>query len=144
MNVIKGAMELTQMDLPDDTDQDNIAHFIDLREHILENITCIFSAIKDINQTKEFIPYVNGIIKYINKISQDSLCSSLSILTQSLFLIGDFCFAYKQDLLPLLDKLILENMINKIENDKVGGKDPKILQGLEWAKNIINGIFGMK
>jgi len=144
MNVIKGAMEATQMDLPDDTDQDNIAHFIDLREHILENITCIFSAIKDINQTKEFIPYVNGIIKYINKISQDSLCSSLSILTQSLFLIGDFCFAYKQDLLPLLDKLILENMINKIENDKVGGKDPKILQGLEWAKNIINGIFGMK
>ena len=144
MNVIKGAMEATQMDLPDDTDQDNIAHFIDLREHILENITCIFSAIKDINQTKEFIPYVNGIIKYINKISQDSLCSSLSILTQSLFLIGDFCVAYKQDLLPLLDKLVLENMINKIENDKVGGKDPKILQGLEWVKNIINGIFAMK
>ena len=144
MNVIKGAVEATQMDLPDDTDQDNIAHFIDLREHILENITCIFSAIKDINQTKEFIPYVNGIINYINIISKDSLCCSLSILTQSLFLIGDFCVAYKQDLLPLLDKLVLENMINKIENDKVGGKDPKILQGLEWVKNIINGIFAMK
>jgi len=144
MSVIKGAMEATQIDLPDDTDQDTINHFIDLREHILENITCIFSAIKDINQIKEFIPYVNGIITYINTITNDSLCNSLSIQTQSLFLIGDFCSAYKQDLAPILNKSVLENMIHKIENDKIGGKDQKILVGVEWAKNIINSIFGMK
>ena len=28
MNVIKGAVEATQMDLPDDTDPDSIKHFI--------------------------------------------------------------------------------------------------------------------
>ena len=35
-------------------------------------------------------------------------------------------------------------MINKIEKDKIGGKDQKILAGVEWAKNNINSIFGMK
>ena len=141
MNVIRSAMEATKVTLPDDTEQETIAHFIDLREHILENVTCIFSAVKDINKTKEFIPFVNTIINYINTIEKDSLCCSLSILTQGLFLIGDFCNAYKQDLKPLLDKDILRDMINKIENDKIGGKDPKIRAGLEWVKNIINSLF---
>ena len=100
MNIIKGAMEATKESLSIDTETDTINHFIDLREHILETVSCIFSAIKDISKTKEFIPFVNGIIQYINLVSNDSLCCSFSILTQGLFLIADFCTVYQSDLVP--------------------------------------------
>ena len=143
MNIIKGAMEATKESLSIDTDTDTINHFIDLREHILETVSCIFSAIKDISKTKEFIPFVNGIIQYINLVSSDSLCCSLSILSQGLFLIADFCMVYRSDLNPLLNRDNIKNMIYKIENDKNIYKDQKFIQGLNWAKNCLNNVLGM-
>ena len=143
MNIIKGAMEATKESLSIDTETDTINHFIDLREHILETVSCIFSAIKDISKTKEFIPFVNGIIQYINLVSNDSLCCSFSILTQGLFLIADFCTVYQSDLVPLLNRGHIKNMINKIESDKNIYKDPKFITGLNWAKNNLNIVLGM-
>ena len=143
MNIIKGAMEATKESLSIDTETDTINHFIDLREHILETVSCIFSAIKDISKTKEFIPFVNGIIQYINLVSNDSLCCSFSILTQGLFLIADFCTVYQSDLVPLLNRGHIKNMINKIEKDKNIYKDPKFITGLNWAKNNLNIFLGM-
>ena len=143
MNIIKGAMEATKESLSIDTETDTINHFIDLREHILETVSCIFSAIKDISKTKEFIPFVNGIIQYINLVSNDSLCCSFSILTQGLFLIADFCTVYQSDLVPLLNRGHIKNMINKIEKDKNIYKDPKFITGLNWAKNNLNIVLGM-
>ena len=142
MNVIGGAMEATKVELPENTDQDTVKHFIDLREHLLENITCIFSAIKDINKTKEFIPYVKVIISYILFIADDNMCYSLSILTQGFFLIADFCLEYKEDLQPLLDRNIIKNMVAKIESDK-NSNEVRILKELDWSKNIINNILTM-
>ena len=143
MNIIKGAMEATKESLSIDTETDTINHFRDLREHILETVSCIFSAIKDISKTKEFIPFVNGIIQYINLVSNDSLCCSFSILTQGLFLIADFCTVYQSDLVPLLNRGHIKNMINKIEKDKNIYKDPKFITGLNWAKNNLNIVLGM-
>ena len=143
MNIIKGAMEATKESLSIDTETDTINHFIDLREHILETVSCIFSAIKDISKTKEFIPFANGIIQYINLVSNDSLCCSFSILTQGLFLIADFCTVYQSDLVPLLNRGHIKNMINKIESDKNIYKDPKFITGLNWAKNNLNIVLGM-
>ena len=143
MNIIKGAMEATKESLSIDTETDTINHFIDLREHILETVSCIFSAIKDISKTKEFIPFVNGIIQYINLVSNDSLCCSFSILTQGLFSIADFCTVYQSDLVPLLNRGHIKNMINKIEKDKNIYKDPKFITGLNWAKNNLNIVLGM-
>jgi importin subunit beta-1 len=141
MSVIGGAMTATKINLPDDTDPDSIKHFIDLREHLLENITCIFSAIKDINKTKEFIPYVTDIIQYISFISNDTLCYNYSLLTAGLFLIADFCVEYKGDLGPLLEVKLLKEIINKIENDKVFGSNPKTKAELDWAKKCINNVL---
>ena len=141
MAVIGGAMEATKVTLPDDTDIETINNFIDLREHLLENVTCIFSAIKDIQKTKEFIPYVKVIVQYINLIANDSLCCSISILADGLFLIGDFCECYKSDIRPLLQAETIKNMITKIENDKEGAKEQKIGDALNWAKNCINNVF---
>ena len=137
MKVIGEAMGATKINLPDDTEQDTINHFIDLREHLVENITCIFAAVKDINKTKEFIPYVTNIINYIYFITNDSLCCSLEILIQGLLLIADFCVEYKEDLQPLLNRNAIKDIITKIENDKAVGKNPNRLTELDWAKKCI-------
>jgi hypothetical protein len=141
MGVIGGAMEATKVQLPDDTEQETIYHFIDLREHILENITCIFAAIKDINKTVEFVPYVKLIIEYIGIIAKDLLCYSFQILFQGLLLISDFCSIYKEDLRPLLNRELMINMINKLESDKNTKIDPNSLQEIEWAKSCIKNIL---
>lgn len=141
MSVIGGAMEATKIQLPDDTEQETVNHFIDLREHILENITCIFSAIKDINKTIEFVPYAKIIIEYIGIISKDSLCYSFQILYQGLLIISDFCVIYKENLKPLLNKDLLMFIINKVEGDKNVTKEARILQELDWAKTCINSIL---
>ena len=141
MSVIGGAMEATKIQLPDDTEQETVNHFIDLREHILENITCIFSAIKDINKTIEFVPYAKIIIEYIGIISKDSLCYSFQILYQGLLIISDFCVIYKENLKPLLNKDLLMFMINKVEGDKNVTKEARILQEKERKKTCINSIL---
>ena len=66
MKVIGGAIEATQINFNENSDVDICNYFIGLREHLIETITCIFSAVKDIKKVNEFIPFVNSIIKYIN------------------------------------------------------------------------------
>ena len=138
MSVIGGAMTATKINLPDDTEIETINHFIDLREHLLENIACIFNAVKDISKTKEFIPYVEEIIKYLIFIANDALCYKLTILIQGICLIGDFCTVYQKDLKPLLNSEELKDIITKIENDKEATKDQRILIELDWAKKSLN------
>ena len=143
MSVIGGAMEATKIQLPDDTEQETVNHFIDLREHIIENSTCIFSAIKDINKTVEFVPYAKIIIEYIGIIAKDPLCYSFQIIYQGLLLIADFCLTYKENLKPLLNKDLMMYMINKVESDKIGTKDPRVLQEIDWAKKCINSVLSV-
>jgi len=143
MTIIGGAMEATKEELPENTEQDTVNHYIDIREHLLENITCIFSAVKDINKTKEFIPFATVIIKYIFSIANDNLCYSLNILTQGFALIADFCLEYQADLQPLLDTNAIKSMITKIESDK-NSSELRIRKEIEWSKEQINNILTMK
>ena len=111
-------MKETKKTLSIDTDADTINHFIDLREHILETVSCIFSAIKHMNKTKEFLLFSKQIMEYINSISGDSLCWSFSILIQGLILISDLYIVYQSDLVPLLKIETIKKKIKKIESDK--------------------------
>ena len=140
MKVIGSAMEATQIKFNENSDQDTCNHFIDLREHILETLTCIFAAVKEINKVDKFVPYVNGIMKYINNIGNDFACS-VEIMKQGLFLISDFCISYKEGIKPLLDTDLIQKMISKVENDKVESKDPTTKDGIAWAKQNISVIF---
>lgn len=140
MKVIGSAMEATQIKFNENSDQDTCKHFIDLREHILETLTCIFAAVKEINQVDKFIPYVNGVMKYINNIGNDFACS-VEIMKQGLFLISDFCISYKGEIKPLLNTDLIQKMVTKVENDKVEFKDPTTKDGIAWAKQNISLIF---
>jgi importin subunit beta-1 len=140
MKVIGEAMGATQIKFDENSDQDTFEYFSKLREHLLETITCIFHAIKDINKTNDFTPYVNDIVKYINFIGNDYSCPT-NIMVSGLFIIGDFCEAYKEKMKPLLDVNLIKNMFTQIENDKEAENDSITKSGINWAKSIINNIY---
>ena len=133
-------MQATQIKVDENNEKENINYFINLREHIVEALNCIFSAVKDYNKTKEFIPYVNAIVSYILFISED-YASSTSIIKGRLFLIYDFCYCYKNDILAILNIDIIKNMINKIESDTNLIEEEEIEIRIQWAKTILRSVF---
>ena len=140
MKVIGSAIAATQISNDENTDQESILFIGKLRENILETITCIFTAIKDNNKTKEFIPFVASIIKYINFIAND-YGSSIDVIKSGLFLIGDYCDIYKEDIKPLLDVELIKKMCSRIESDKNEVNDMITKKGLEWTKQKIENLY---
>ena len=140
MKIMGGAMQATEIKFDENSEKENILHFIDLREHILETLNCIFYAVKDNNRTKLFTPYVNAIVQYIYIISNDEYAFSINIIKEGLLLLVDFCACYKFNILQILKKDFIKDMINKIENDK-NGYNETTKNEIEWAKNIINEII---
>ena len=141
MKVVGEAMMATQINYDmDNLDQDTYHYIGKLRENIVETITCIFTAIKDNNKTKEFIPYVNPIIKYISFIASDLGCT-LDAIKGGLFLIGDFCDIYKGDIKPFLDFELIKKMFNRIESDKNEMNDDFTKTGLDWTKKKIEELY---
>ena len=140
MKVIGGAIEATKTTFNEASDPETVRYFVTLREHIMETVTCVFSAVKDIQKTKEFIPYVKNIVNYINIICND-YANSIEIINGGLCLIADFCVSYGNDIKPLLNTILIQDMFNKIENDKEVAKNLTIKEGIIWAKNAINSIY---
>ena len=140
MKLLGEAIQATQVKLDENDEKENLEHFIDLREHILETLNCVYYAVREINKTKEFIPYVVCIVNYINFISND-FTDSLDIIKDGLFLLADFCEAYGNDIKSILDIENIKTMIKKIERDKIEGKDKTTIDRLNWAKIAISGIF---
>ena len=135
MKILGSAIQATQIKFDENNDEDNIQFFIDLREHILESLNCVFHCIKTINKKKEFIPYVYCIVNYINFISND-FANSIDIIQNSLYLLASFCEEYNNEIKSLLDMENIKLMIKKIEINK-----QKDEERLKWAKNAIGRIF---
>jgi hypothetical protein len=57
---------------PDMDDLETLDYFDTLREHILECITCVIHALKDMNKTELFNDYVQGVISFLEKINHES------------------------------------------------------------------------
>lgn len=59
--------------LPTDMeDIETIEYFDTLREHILECITCVVHALKDMKKTELFNDYVQGVLNFITKINHEN------------------------------------------------------------------------
>ena len=140
MAVIGGAIKVTSIKFNENSDQETFDYFVGLREHLIETITCIFAAIKDINKTQDFIPFISDIVKYINFVADDYGCPT-NIMKDGLFLLADFCDSYKENIKPLLNIDLIKNMITKIENDKEQSKDLITKNGLDWAKSVFDSIY---
>ena len=140
MVVIGGAMKATSIEFNENSDQETFDYFLALREHLFETITCIFSAVKDINKTQDFIPFINDIVKYINFVGNDYGCPT-ELMKEGLFLLADFCESYKENIKPLLDIQLIKKMFAKIENDNKEASDITTKNGLDWAKSIFEKIY---
>ena len=62
-------------------------------------------------------------------------------MKEGLFIIGDFCGSYKEDIKPLLDKDLINEMFYKIENDKIESKDKITMDNLEIARKNIEEVI---
>ena len=140
MKILGEAIQATQVKFDENEEKENLDHFINLREHILESLNCVFHAVREFKKIKEFIPYVVCIVNYINFISND-FANSINILKDGLFLLADFCDSYKKDIKNILNIENIKNLIQKIENDKTLNKDENFFDSLRWAKNAIGEIF---
>ena len=140
MKILGEAIQATQVKLDENDEKENLEHFINLREHIIESLNCVFNAVREINKTKEFIPYVVCIVNYINFISND-FANSLNIIKDGLFLLADFCKEYGSDIKSIIDIENIKIMIKKIEKDKKEANDQMTIDRLNWAKCAISEIF---
>ena len=139
MKILGEAIQATQITLDENDDKENLEHFINLREHILESLNCVFHAVKEFKKIKEFIPYVFCIVNYTNFISNDF--ANINIIKDGLFLLADLCEVYKSEIKNILNIENIKTMIKKIENDNIVKKDETFNNSLQWAKNAISEIF---
>ena len=141
MKVIGEAIQLTQVKFNEDSDNDNIQYFTELRENILETLTAIFYCIQNKNKTQDFVPYVKPIITYIFEVSSDGCAFSIEVCKEGLFLIGDFCKVYSHDIAPILNLEIIKYMCEKIESDPKEKNDENVMITAEWTKKMVNRAF---
>jgi hypothetical protein len=64
---------------PDMEDIESVEYFDTLREHILECITCVIHALKDMKKTEIFNDYVQGVLNFISNINNDNYNPSFVI-----------------------------------------------------------------
>lgn len=139
MNIIIEAMEVTSIQFDENSEQEKFDYFIELREKIIETITSIFYGVKENNKTKDFKPFINNIINYINDVGSDYECP-LNIMLEGLMLITDFCDSYKKEIEPLLDFQLIKKMFKQIENN-IEPNDNETQANLDYIKNTFDKVF---
>ena len=77
MGIIGVALDAALFISNDIEDIETIEYFDSLREHILECITCVIHALKDMKKTELFNNYVQGVLDFIFKINQDNYNPSI-------------------------------------------------------------------
>ena len=137
MKILGAAIQATQIEIDENEEKENLEHFINLREHILESLNSVFYAVNKNNKIKEFIPYVVCIVNYINFISND-FAKSINIIKDGLFLLADFCEKYKGDIKNILNIDNIKTMIKTIELE---GRNKISQNELDWAKETIGSLF---
>ena len=139
MNLLGTALKIAMINNSDDSDI--IEYFQELREHILENLTCIFSAIVDINKEKEFLIYVKPIIEFMNRICLDGKCYSVEIYKSCLGLYGDFSKYYGVEIKSYLNIEIIKIIIQNLEKSIYYNSDSSIEKLINYSKSMVENVF---
>ena len=99
MAMVGGAFEACKMDFGQEKDNvDFINYIIELKESILEAMTCIFKAVEDRGDLQLFIPYATKTVEFINFILRDEAQLNNEIIRNSLALIANFCEYYGKNI----------------------------------------------
>ena len=140
MNLLGSALQAA-MNIQNFDDSENIEYFQDLREHIIETLTCIFNSITDINKQDEFIIYVGPIFTFINTICLDQKCISAEILKSSLGLIGDFCKAYGKNIKNLINPNVVQSIIENLKKPMFYNTDQNIGKIIHYGQKMVENVL---
>ena len=139
MNMMGGAIQACQMDYDKERDNIDFLNYIALlKETIIETLTCIFTAVKEIGKTDEFIPFVKGTVDFINITLRNQAELNNDIIKSSIGLIGDYCAVYGSQIKPLLDINLLKENIEKIKKDKEIMENTQMERFILWAQKSIS------
>ena len=140
MNVLGTSLQSSMINNISD-DNEIIKYFQKFREHLLENLTCIFSAVIDINKEKEFIVYVKPIIEFMNRICVDEKCVNLEILKSCLGLYGDFCKYYGVQIKSYINSEIISKIIQYLSRPENYNTDDNIGKLINYSKKMIEQVL---
>ena len=139
MAMVGGAFEACKMDFGQEKDNvDFINYIIELKESILEAMTCIFKAVEDRGDLQLFIPYATKTVEFINFILRDEAQLNNEIIRNSLALIANFCEDYGKNIKVILNIDLLKDTIEKWKN-KMEEQDANIIAWIQ--KSITNVVI---
>lgn len=115
-------------------------YIINLREHIVELITCVFYSLKESNATNTFVSLIQQVMEFVNKINKREENPSYYLVKDSLGLIGDLCEHYGKDMKVYLDTQVIRDMIEKLrEKIPIEENQADIEEMIKYTeKNVTN------
>ena len=121
-------------------DMELYEYIINLREHIVESITCVFYSVKESNNTTNFKSLVQQVMDFINKINKKEENPSYCLVKDSLGLIGDLCEHYGKEMKGYLDTQVIRDMIDKLRGKVPSEENQGIIEDMikYTEKNVTN------
>jgi len=142
MQIIGSGIQALQIKLNCKIDLETQVYFNELRDHLLETLSCIFCVIQEIDKIDEFLPFVKPIINFINFICTDINIISLDVNKSCIKLIINFSKCYGHIIRPFINFKLIKVLIMKLEenqdiinNSKDSEENKKFI---EWSKNQLN------
>ena len=142
MQIIGSGIQALQIKLNCKIDLEEQVYFNELRDHILDTLSCIFCVIQEIDKIDEFLPFVKPIINFINFICTDINIISLDVNKSCIKLIINFSKCYGNIIRPFINFKLIKVLIMKLEenqdninNSKDSEENKKFI---EWSKNQLN------
>jgi hypothetical protein len=142
MQIIGSGIQALQIKLNCKIDIETQVYFNELRDHLLDTLSCIFCVIQEIEKIDEFLPFVKPIINFINFICTDINIISLDVNKSCIKLIINFSKCYGNIIRPFINFKLIKVLIMKLEenqdiinNSKDSEENKKFI---EWAKNQLN------
>ena len=142
MKMIGGAIEACLMDYTQEKDDlDFMNYILELREGVLENLSCVFNAVQDVGKIEVFIPFAKGIVDFINKILRDESMLNIDIIKNALAIIADFCNVYGVKVTPILNINLLKDVIEKFKNNNEYMENEQNKEFILWAQKSITDVI---
>ena len=144
MQIIGSGIQALQFKLNCKIDEETQIYFNELRDHLLETLSCVFCVIQEINKINEFLPFAKPIINFINYICDDINIISTNVNKSCLKLIINFCQCYGNVIKPFINFKLVKVLIIKLEekqnpNDFDNYQENK--KFIEWSKRNLNKIL---
>ena len=141
MKMMGVAFEACLMDYSSEKDNlDFFNYIMELKEGVLEAMSCIFNAVLDVGKTNFFVPYAKSTVEFINRILRDEAGLNVDIIKNAIALIADFCNAYGKNIKPILNINLLKDVIEKFKSNEELMENQQNKDFILWAQNSITEV----